>query len=220
MTTTGSFFIENPTLTVSAFFSSNTHEWGFSNQFSRIIQLKDKPTCFSLTLNSGIICYVKLTERGITFSSNRNGISYLMDEAGVRTCWDSFPRLNLTPQTMWERHSLHPDPVGETSDNLWQMESENQRNLVLLINCDPSNRFSRSKQSFWSENHELDNLSLTLGKNVKLSSSTRQGVAHIFFSDEGKGHHFKHSIYFNGRTLKMKYHTQSAGLDNHGLLLL
>ena len=76
-----------------------------------------------------IFSYVKLTERGIKFASNKNGIAYLMDEAGVRTCWDSFSNLNLTPQIMWERHNFHYDSNEETpneENDSWHTESENQ----------------------------------------------------------------------------------------------
>ena len=72
--------------------------------------------------------FVKLTDRGIKFASNKNGIAYLMDEAGVRTCWDSFSDLNLTPQIMWERHSFHHSPSEETPNEchaVWLVESEN-----------------------------------------------------------------------------------------------
>ena len=73
--------------------------------------------------------YAKITERGIKFASNKNGIAYLMDEAGVRTCWDSFSHFNLTPQIMWERHNLHHNPSDEISNKCndsWHVESENQ----------------------------------------------------------------------------------------------
>ena len=38
--------------------------------------------------------YVKFCAQGIKFSSNQSGVSYLIDEAGVRTCWDSFKTFN------------------------------------------------------------------------------------------------------------------------------
>jgi len=40
----------------------------------------------------------------IKFSSSLNGVAYLIDEAGVRTCWESFKDLEPdVTQSMWKR---------------------------------------------------------------------------------------------------------------------
>jgi len=48
--------------------------------------------------------YVKAFPHCIKFSSNLNGVAYLIDEAGVRTCWESFNDLEPeVTQGMWKR---------------------------------------------------------------------------------------------------------------------
>ena len=48
--------------------------------------------------------YVKAFPHCIKFSSSLNGVAYLIDEAGVRTCWESFKDLEPdVTQSMWKR---------------------------------------------------------------------------------------------------------------------
>ena len=48
--------------------------------------------------------YVKAFSHCIKFSSSLNGVAYLIDEAGVRTCWESFNDLEPeVTQGMWKR---------------------------------------------------------------------------------------------------------------------
>jgi len=48
--------------------------------------------------------YVKAFPHCIKFSSNLNGVAYLIDEAGVHTCWESFNDLEPdVTQSMWKR---------------------------------------------------------------------------------------------------------------------
>ena len=48
--------------------------------------------------------YVKAFPHCIKFSSSLNGVAYLIDDAGVRTCWESFNDLEPeVTQSMWKR---------------------------------------------------------------------------------------------------------------------
>ena len=48
--------------------------------------------------------YVKAFPHCIKFSSSLNGVAYVIDEAGVRTCWESFNDLEPeVTQSMWKR---------------------------------------------------------------------------------------------------------------------
>ena len=48
---------------------------------------------------------MKITPWRIKFSTKQTGISYLIDEAGVRTCFESFTPLKKVSKEMWERNT-------------------------------------------------------------------------------------------------------------------
>ncbi|XP_046462702.1 uncharacterized protein LOC124208878 [Daphnia pulex] len=108
-TENGSFFIENMLSEISVFSYSNLPNWGFSRPLGYV--LKNKRGLFGcFTLHSGKACYVKFTPYSIKFSSNQRGVAYVIDEAGVRTCWESFKsfeELISERDNMWKKIDLH-----------------------------------------------------------------------------------------------------------------
>ena len=73
---------------------------------------------------------------------------------------------------------------------------------------------------FFSETRELHNLNLCL-ENFYLSSTlqnVQNSIGHIFV--KSSQHRFKQSVFFNGKSLQVKFHTQTARLNCHGQLSL
>ncbi len=67
--------------------------------------IKDFSSSIILFISSFQCSYVKAFPHCIKFSSNLRGVAYLIDEAGVRTCWESFNELEPeVTQSMWKRN--------------------------------------------------------------------------------------------------------------------
>lgn len=122
----GFFFIGNEITETSAFVSNKLLEWGFSQPLGLALTSK-RSLCCCFVLHSGNLwlvkvylvlmnllptflsfySYVKFTPDGIKFSSNQIGFSYLIDEAGVRSCWESFKSLKdlMSSRDNWKTKS-------------------------------------------------------------------------------------------------------------------
>jgi hypothetical protein len=120
------FLIENRKSGVSGYASSSFKECALSHPLGNIIKTKRAVHCHFI-LDSGaqwynvLTCfyywfcliivsiffpsYLTITPSKIKFSSKRTGISYLIDEAGVRTCLETFLPLKKVAKETWERNA-------------------------------------------------------------------------------------------------------------------
>ncbi|XP_057370262.1 uncharacterized protein LOC130691346 [Daphnia carinata] len=224
-TENGSFFIENELSEISGFVSSSLQNWWFSHPLGQVLKNKRGLSC-CFVLPSGNVCYVKFTPHGIKFSSNQRGIVYVIDEAGVRTCWESFTSLE---EMISER-----DLLKSKSDRL-------QGDFKETCNCGASScfhqgqprsvswnssskdetiRIERKGLRFFAETQELKNLNLGLEEYYMSSTLHHFGErsGHIYI--KSCQYRFSQSVFFNGKSLLVKFHTQSARLDSHGRLSL
>ncbi|EFX66185.1 hypothetical protein DAPPUDRAFT_332445 [Daphnia pulex] len=218
----GSFFIENKLSEISAFADNNLTNWGFSHPMGHV--LKNKRGLFGcFTLHSGKACYVKFTPYSIKFSSNQRGVAYVIDEAGVRTCWESFKsfeELISERDHKWEKIDRHQvimqRPCGcasscshhMSSKELWNSKSE--ENICI----------ERNGLRFYSETSELKSLNLNL-ETYQLSSTLKhvgEQDGHIYV--KSCQYRFNQIVHFNGKSLQVKFHTQTARLDINGKLSL
>ncbi|XP_032777925.1 uncharacterized protein LOC116916707 [Daphnia magna] len=221
-TENGSFFIENELSAISGFVSGSLQDWGFSHPLGQILKNKRGLSC-CFVLPSGIVCYVKFTPHGIKFSSNQRGIVYVIDEAGVRTCWESFRSLEemISERDLWtdrlQRDFKKPCNCGASScfhqgqsrSVSWNSSSK-----------DETIRVERKGLRFFAETRELKNLNLGL-EDYYMSSTLHhfgEQSGHIYI--KSCHYHFTQSVFFNGKSLQVKFHTQTAGLDSHGRLSL
>ncbi|XP_046447318.1 uncharacterized protein LOC124196342 isoform X2 [Daphnia pulex] len=221
----GSFLIENKLSEISAFAYKNLPDWGFSHPLGHV--LKNKRGLFGcFTLHSGNACYVKFTPYSIKFSSNQRGVAYVIDEAGVRTCWESFKsfeELISERDDKWEKidqpQVILQRPCGcgasscfhhMSSKEMWNSKSEEGENI----------RIERNGLRFYSETSELKSLNLDL-ETYHLSSTLRhvgEQDGHIYV--KSWHYRFNQSVLFNGKSLQVKFHTQTARLDSNGKLSL
>ncbi len=88
--------------------------------------------------------------------------------------------------------------------------------VLFLSDCS----IEREGLRFFSETRELQNLNLSL-EDYYLSATlqhVRNRVGHIYV--KSFQHRFKQSVFFNGKSLQIKFHTQSARLNSRGQLSL
>ncbi|KAI9564869.1 hypothetical protein GHT06_008610 [Daphnia sinensis] len=224
-TENGSFFIENKLSEISGFVSCSLQDWGFSHPLGQVLKNKRGLAC-CFVLPSGNVCYVKFTPHGIKFSSNRRGIVYVIDEAGVRTCWETFRSLEemISERDLWksksdrlqrdfkERCNCGASPCfhqGQYRSVSWNSSSK-----------DETIRIERKGLQFFAETRELKNLNLGLEEYYMSSTLHHFGErsGHIYI--KSCQYRFSQSVFFNGKSLLVKFHTQAARLDSHGRLSL
>jgi hypothetical protein len=119
------FLIENRKSGVSGYASASFKECALSHPLGNIIKTKRAVHChfildsgaqwynirnwfyyrFRLMSNFILFSYLTISPSKIKFSSKRTGISYLIDEAGVRTCLETFLPLKKVAEETWERNA-------------------------------------------------------------------------------------------------------------------